>query len=271
MTATCDDGSGQVRERVNLLQLTRPGDGQEAFDGTFTVRAARAEHDFAPLNGGPERALGGIVSRLDALLVHEGEEVKVVHEESGCQVPDVFVRCVEIPLPQREEPLLDRQDLVDQLRARERGATRVRIASEAMPEPKQAAIKCERRAAEPLRGGRGRQVERTEYVPSDVGPAELTLTGHIFEVRGQAVACENPGERRSEDGLQDVRAAGGRNAIDHKQARDERPEPALVSVGAVARFINVEDGFVTQRRGEFGVRRCDGGTRFSRANSNSRP
>ena len=93
-------------------------------------------------------------------------------------------------------------------------------------------------------------------------PAELALAGHVLEVGGQAVARENPREGRAEDGLQHVRAAGGRKAIDHKQARDERPEPALVPIGAVARFIDVEDRFLAQGHGEFGVRRGDGWTRF---------
>jgi hyperosmotically inducible protein len=38
--------------------------------------------------------------------------------------------------------------------------------------------------------------------------------------------------------------------------------PALVPIRAVARFINVEDGFIAQRSGEFGVRRRDGCTHF---------
>ena len=71
----------QVHERVELLELTRAGDRQQAFDGAFAVFAARAEHDFSPLDRGSKRALGGVVGRLDALLVHEGEEMLIVHEE----------------------------------------------------------------------------------------------------------------------------------------------------------------------------------------------
>jgi hypothetical protein len=36
-----------------LLELTRPHDGQEAFDRTFALLAARAEHDFPPLHCDP--------------------------------------------------------------------------------------------------------------------------------------------------------------------------------------------------------------------------
>ncbi len=44
------DGGRQVGERVELLELTGPHDGQQTFDGAFTLFAPRPEHDCAPLN-----------------------------------------------------------------------------------------------------------------------------------------------------------------------------------------------------------------------------
>ena len=127
-----------------------------------------------------------------------------------------------MPLAQREEPFLDRQDLRRSVAARVSGAPRAsRIAAEAMPQPKQAAIERERLAAEPFRRGRRGQIERTEQVPGDVRPTELALTDDILQIGGQAVAAENAGERRAQDGLQHVGPAGGGNAIDHERAGDE--------------------------------------------------
>jgi hypothetical protein len=50
---------GQVREDVELLQLTRARDGQQAGDGEFALGAAIAEHDLAPLSRVPAYAERG--------------------------------------------------------------------------------------------------------------------------------------------------------------------------------------------------------------------
>src|SRR5437763_15732358 len=72
---------GQVHEGVELLQLARTCDRQKSGDGDLAVVAARSEHDLPPLNGGPERALGRVVRRLDTLLVREGKEVREMQEQ----------------------------------------------------------------------------------------------------------------------------------------------------------------------------------------------
>ncbi len=84
----------------------------------------------------------------------------------------------------------------------------------------------------------------------------------IFQIAGQAVAAENPRERRAQDARQDVGTAGRRNAIHHERAGDDRPQPPFVAVGAVSRLIGVEDRFVLQGRVQFGIRRRDRGTRL---------
>jgi hypothetical protein len=58
-----NNGSRQVRERVELLKLARAHDGQHAFHGALTLRAACAEHDFPPLNGRAQGPLGGRMPR----------------------------------------------------------------------------------------------------------------------------------------------------------------------------------------------------------------
>ena len=57
------DSGGQVCKGVELLDLTRPRDRQQSFDGAFALFAAGAKHDLPPLHGGPERALGGRMPR----------------------------------------------------------------------------------------------------------------------------------------------------------------------------------------------------------------
>ena len=81
-------------------------------------------------------------------FVHRGEEMLVLHEEGMSQVAHVRVRRVEMPLPQGKEPLLDRHDLRDELRAREGRPAGGVGAPEAMPQPKQPTIEREGLAAE---------------------------------------------------------------------------------------------------------------------------
>ena len=41
---------GEIDERVELLQLVPAGDGQQPGDGDLSAVAARAKHDFPPLD-----------------------------------------------------------------------------------------------------------------------------------------------------------------------------------------------------------------------------
>lgn len=56
-TAVTADGGGEVEERVELLQLARAGDGEQTLHRPLAVVASIAEHDLAPLDGGPKGAL----------------------------------------------------------------------------------------------------------------------------------------------------------------------------------------------------------------------
>src|SRR3989338_8336083 len=176
------DGGRQGCERVEVLELTGSHNRQQTFDGALTLVASRPKHDLAPLDGRSERYLGGIVRGLDALLVHEGKEVLIVHEERVGQIAHVGVRRVEIPFAEGKEPLLNRQDFGDKFRTGERRSSGGRIAAEAMPEAKDAAVEREGLAAEAFRGRRGGEVERTEQVPTDVGPAQLSLADDVFQI-----------------------------------------------------------------------------------------
>lgn len=44
------DSGGQVRQRVEFVELTRPHDREEPFDSALAFVAACAEHDFSPLH-----------------------------------------------------------------------------------------------------------------------------------------------------------------------------------------------------------------------------
>ena len=75
------NSGGQIDERIELLQLARAGDREQTFHGTLAVVTSIAEHDFAPLDGCPQSALGHVIGWLDAVLVDEREEVLMMDEE----------------------------------------------------------------------------------------------------------------------------------------------------------------------------------------------
>ena len=207
------DGGRQVRERIELLELTGPHNGQETFDGTFALFAPRPEHDFAPLNRRAEGSLSGIVRGRNALLVHEGEEVLIVHEERVRQITHVGVGRVEMPLSEGEQPFLQRQHFGDQVRARQRRTTGARLPAEAMPQTEEPPIEPEGLPAEAFRRGRCGEVERTEQVAGDVGPAELSLADDIFQIGRQPITAQDARERLAQDELQHVGPARRGNAV----------------------------------------------------------
>lgn len=188
------NGSGQIREDVDLLLLAGARDRQQASDGEFTVGTASPEHDLPPLNGGPQRPFGDIVGRLDAVRVHEGEEVRVMEEQRPREIRHVGVRGVDVASRQGEEPLLDGEHLRDQLRAGEGRPAYVWIPPEAAPVPKELPLQREGLPAEPFRRGGLRQVLRAQQIASEVRPAKLSACRRVLQVAGQPVAAQNAGE-----------------------------------------------------------------------------
>ena len=178
---------------LRLLQLARAHDREQTLDRAFTLFAARPKYDLSPLNCRAKGSLSGIVRGRDAFLVHEGEEVLIVHEERVCQIADVGIGRMEMALAEGEETFLNWQDFRDEFRARQRGPTRARITAKAMPAPKQSAIQRQRLSAEPLRRRGPGEVEPAEQVPSHVCPAELPLADDVFQIGGQAIATEDRG------------------------------------------------------------------------------
>lgn len=184
----------------------------------------------------------------------------VLDEQRARQIPDGFVRRIEMPLAEAKEWLLYREDVLDQLRAgegvpradgspRNRFESRKRRRSSASASP-----------AEPLGRRRGGQIQRAEQIPRHVRPAKLAVRGNVLHLRRQPIAAEHAGERLAQHGRQDVRPSKRRNPIPHERLRDEGPQPAFVPIGPMAGFVGIERGFVRQRRLECLIRQGDGRT-----------
>ena len=105
----------EIRERVELLELAGPGDGEQPCNGELSVSAACAEHDLSPLNGCAKRPFGDVVGGFDTLVLHEREEIQVVHDQRSREVADVGVRGIHVAQAECEELLLERQRFRDQL------------------------------------------------------------------------------------------------------------------------------------------------------------
>ena len=188
----------QVGDHMELLQLTRAGDCEQSGNGALALGTPIAEHDLPPLHGRPEGSFGHVVGGCDRLFMHEGEEVGVMHEQRAREVRHLDVRGIDVAFCQREQTLLDRQHLRDQLRAREWGTARAGIATEAMPQPKQLPLQRQGLATEAPGCRRCRQVLRTQEIAPEMRPTELAMGGGIRQVRRQSVAAQDAGKGRAE-------------------------------------------------------------------------
>src|SRR6266545_1705515 len=101
------NGRSQIHEDVELLKLTGACDRQQAFDGVFTILAAIAKADFAPLNGVAQGAFCAVVRRFDSLLVHEGKEVRMICKQGSGEITRIDVGDVDGAFRQREARLLE--------------------------------------------------------------------------------------------------------------------------------------------------------------------
>jgi len=133
------DRCGEIRERIQLLHVTRPRNREQTRDREFAGGAARPEAYFAPLHCWPERSLGLVVGGFHPALHDEREEMFMMCHERRCEIPHVFVRRVALLIRQGEEPLGDRSDLRDQLGTGERRTAYGGIAAKAVPQPEDAA------------------------------------------------------------------------------------------------------------------------------------
>ena len=163
------DGGGQVDERVELLELAGARDGEQALDGAFAGLTSCPEHDFPPLHGRSQCALGGIVRGRHAVVIHEREEMLALPEQGPREVADRRAGMIDVAIAEPKERAFDRLHLGDELGPRERRTAGAGVAAKAVPEPKQPAVEDERCPAEAPRRGRRRQVERTQKVSGEMG------------------------------------------------------------------------------------------------------
>src|ERR1700730_18297036 len=154
-----DDRGRQIGEGTQLLHLAGARNREQASDGEFALSAAIPEHNLPPLDGRPQCTLRSVVGRLDAVLTNKDKELLMVREEPGRQIPAVLLRSAHMPVGKRKELPLQWQDLVDQLRPRERRAACVRIAPVAIPEAEQPRMERQGVAAKAIGVAWLRQVE----------------------------------------------------------------------------------------------------------------
>src|ERR1019366_3014697 len=192
------DGLGDVVERSSILHVAGASNGKQARHGDFAFRTAAPETDFAPLNGAPERAFGGVVGRFYTFFVEEGKESFEMRAQRRGQVTHVFIAAVDIAVGQSEELLLQRDGFQDQLLAGDRPIPRARPGAESMPQTEQTRMQSEGVAAESFRLCCFGDLQHAQNVAFEVRPAKLSLSLVVFQVTGTAVAAEDTRENRAE-------------------------------------------------------------------------
>ncbi len=183
---------GDVVERSSILHVAGASNGKQARHGDLAFRAAAPETDFAPLNGAPERAFGGVVGRFYAFFVEEGKESFEMREQRRGQVTHVFIAAVDIAVGQSEELLLQRDGFQNQLLAGYRPIPGTRPGPESMPQAEQTRMQSEGVAAESFRLRGLGNLQYSQNVAFEVRPAKLSLSLVVFQITGTAVAAKDP-------------------------------------------------------------------------------
>src|SRR5277367_3165963 len=109
------EGGHEIIQRGPILHAASTSRREQASNRDFTLGAAAAEADLAPLYGAAQCSLSDVIGRLDAFVAQEGEEFLEMQQQRQGEIRHVFVGAVEIAVRQREELLLQRNGFCDQL------------------------------------------------------------------------------------------------------------------------------------------------------------
>ena len=241
MTSTMQSNSLRKEfEHVALLHHAGSSGSEQARGCQLAVLAPVPERGFAPLYRVAERTLGNVVGRLDPWIFYKGKQTLGMVEEEPSQCTDLSVGAVHMAFRQREEFLLQRDRLLDQLVAIE-----VAVAK-SMPEPKKPGMQRQSVTGKAIGDGGPGELLYSKQVSFQVSPTELGDALVVLDVGAEAVGAKDAQELRSQQLIQHFGTAALGNRKEHEAPRDENPEPAFRAVTAPAGFIPVEDGFVSK-------------------------
>ena len=127
------------------------------------------------------------------------------------------------------------------MRTRERRAAYGGIAVNAVPQPEDAPNVSHGFATEARARGGVRELLRAQQIPDRVRPAELPRRRRLGQIGLHAIAAEHAGTSCIEPVGQHRRPARGGNRREDNRGRDQRPQPACRALGAMPRFVDVQD------------------------------
>ncbi len=78
------EGRHEIIQRSPILHAARTSHREQASNRDFTLGAAAAEADPAPLYGATPRSLSDVIGRLDAFVAQEGGEfLELLHQRQS--------------------------------------------------------------------------------------------------------------------------------------------------------------------------------------------
>ena len=104
----------------------------------------------------------------------------------------------------------------------------------------------QRIAAESLHRARFGELQDSQHIAYQVGPAELRLAGVIFQVRAETIAAQDATEHLPQQVAQNLAAASGGHRIDHVARGHKGPQVALIASGPPARLVHVQHRLILQ-------------------------
>ena len=241
------DGVGKPSEGVAVLASAGFDDGEQSFDESAAGRGLRAEREFSPDDGVPQRLLGGVVGRLDAGDIDEGPEVFLVLDEFPAEATRARVEVTA--QQQRVDRFADRFDAATE------GAMREGAVADVLPEGEHFFGGSPEVVSEAF-AGVARAVDEGLEVAEEMSPAPLQST---FAARSEApihagaVAADDALVCLAEKFLKDVGGAAGAAGEEGEAGGDERPDPGFARALLGRRFVDVERFLFWKLGGEFVV------------------
>jgi len=227
-------------ERIPSLKDARSLGGQQSGGKEFPVFGLISETDFPPLDRRPDSSLSGVVGGFHALMVHEGEQVVPMFEETSGGTRHVVIRGQLIGLETIADSCSDGDRFCD------KGPSVDMPVSEGMPEGKQASDFREHPSCEPYAIGTPTRMFEALEGPDDMGPTDLPCPLVIGVVRRKHVRTDDPVEDFSEDSLEHLCSPRCGYMVERYKGRDDDPKPAALPLLLPSGLVDVEDRLFRQ-------------------------
>lgn len=225
-------------ERVFVLELTGPGNGEDSFREPLAVGRLIPEGDLSPLHGWADSALGDVVGRLNSLLLEERKEmVPVVQEPPGPGTHGAIGTVLVMPAG-----LSDATS--DQGGRQPELLTGKADPLERVPAGKEPAKFMQEILGESVGIGAASGFLHALELADEMGQTQLPLAGGMIgPISGMVVAGKDAAKGLAEGAFEDLGGPARGHLEKDRQGGNKDPKPSPLSPAFPTGFIDIEHRF----------------------------